>query len=409
MIIIFFWLISQFFAQPITNELRIFEQAHMKELLKFSFCINNIDFVREYTITGHLISLSNLISNKEGNYTIENLYTLYDKHIILIIDDPNFFNPDIQIYVIKHMTYFSLYITDESFFPIVQTMDHVCVLESSNITSLLLYENADYMSEYYHSEFLFDQGFVYYSGLFLFLFSLINFIPKLYYIIWNINDPFQKIFFLSYILNVLLCLLVYVESKLTLEYYDKYKMPPTSSFLYYIINNVDSFLKTYTMIICIAISNGLFFAFTLQSRKLGNYFCIIACLFFFFTLDFPAKGLFNKSHSKLIKDFLEMCLELKELVLFTFLIQICTKQTNIVEMQILRKILFATSLSDSYRKKIKIKMKYLKRQKIALLFFLLLFCILVIFEKSGFSYYMNGVFILLMKMYGNALLLLLLK
>ena len=112
MIIIFFWLISQFFAQPITNELRIFEQAHMKELLKFSFCINNIDFVREYTITGHLISLSNLISNKEGNYTIENLYTLYDKHIILIIDDPNFFNPDIQIYVIKHMTYFSLYITD---------------------------------------------------------------------------------------------------------------------------------------------------------------------------------------------------------------------------------------------------------------------------------------------------------
>ena len=409
MIIIFFWLISQFFAQPITNELRIFEQAHMKELLKFSFCINNIDFVREYTITGHLISLSNLISNKEGNYTIENLYTLYDKHIILIIDDPNFFNPDIQIYVIKHMTYFSLYITDESFFPIVQTMDHVYVLESSNITSLLLYENADYMSEYYHSEFLFDQGFVYYSGLFLFLFSLINFIPKLYYIIWNINDPFQKIFFLSYILNVLLCLLVYVESKLTLEYYDKYKMPPTSSFLYYIINNVDSFLKTYTMIICIAISNGLFFAFTLQSRKLGNYFCIIACLFFFFTLDFPAKGLFNKSHSKLIKDFLEMCLELKELVLFTFLIQICTKQTNIVEMQILRKILFATSLSDSYRKKIKIKMKYLKRQKIALLFFLLLFCILVIFEKSGFSYYMNGVFILLMKMYGNALLLLLLK
>ena len=179
MIIIFFWLISQFFAQPITNELRIFEQAHMKELLKFSFCINNIDFVREYTITGHLISLSNLISNKEGNYTIENLYTLYDKHIILIIDDPNFFNPDIQIYVIKHMTYFSLYITDESFFPIVQTMDHVCVLESSNITSLLLYENADYMSEYYHSEFLFDQGFVYYSGLFLFLFSVINFIPKL--------------------------------------------------------------------------------------------------------------------------------------------------------------------------------------------------------------------------------------
>ena len=88
MIIIFFWLISQFFAQPITNELRIIEQAYMKELLKFSFCINNIDFVREYTITGHLISLSNLISNKEGNYTIENLsYTLQSDRVSLKIGD----------------------------------------------------------------------------------------------------------------------------------------------------------------------------------------------------------------------------------------------------------------------------------------------------------------------------------
>lgn len=132
-------------------------------------------------------------------------------------------------------------------------------------------------------------------------------------------------------------------------------------------------------------------------------------LYCIFAMDLVAKKLFNRTKNKIVKEFLEMCLELKELIVFTLLIHISTKQINHLEMQIMKKILFASSISNKNRDKIRIKMHYLKKQKLSLLIYLLLFCFMVIFEKSAFIHYMNGIVILIMKMMGNQLLFLLLK
>lgn len=398
-------------SEPISNELRIFEGIELKELFTFDHCVNNVDLIKEFTLEGKMISLSSLLSEKSNNLSIEPLIGSHNKKIILLIDDLIVERKKVINFILSNSKYFSMIICDNDYYNSTELrkLDYICSLNKKSISNLLLYQKEKFVFEYHHSQFLFDENFVYYASFILMIISLINFLPKIYFLILSINDPFQKIFFLSYIVNVLLCVLVFFEARLHYEFYQKYKMPPEKGYFYYLINNVDSLLKTYTMVICVSLSNGLFFSFRFKSRKCGNYICQIAVLYCIFAMDLVAKKLFNRTKNKIVKEFLEMCLELKELIVFTFLIHISTKQINHLEMQIMKKILFASSISNKNRDKIRIKMHYLKKQKLSLLIYLLLFCFMVIFEKSAFIHYMNGIVILIMKMMGNQLLFLLLK
>lgn len=409
--LILLFLVSSSASEPISNELRIFEGIELKELFSFDHCVNNVNLIKDFIIEGKMVSLSSLLSEQNNNLSIDPLVRSHNKKIILLIDDVIIERKKVINFIMNNSKYFAMIICDNDYYNSTKLREHdyICSLNKKIIPNLLLYQTEKFVFEYHHSQFLFEEHFVYYASLILMIISLINFLPKLYFMILSINDPFQKIFFLSYIVNVFLCILVFFEARLQYEFYQKYKMPPEKGYFYYLINNIDSILKTYTMVICISLSNGLFFSFRFQSRKCGNYICQIAVLYCIFDMDLFAKGLFNRTKNKIVKEFLELCLELKELIVFTFLIQISNKQANILEMQIMKKILFDSSISNKNTDNIKIKMHYLKKQKLYLLIYLLLFCFMVILEKSALMYYMNGIVILIMKMMGNQLLFLLLK
>lgn len=185
-------------------------------------------------------------------------------------------------------------------------------------------------------------------------------LPKLYFALCKITDPFQKVWLISYGLCFLMAIILFYQAKWEIKYFQIHHLKPEKNMIYYLLIHLDSLFKAYTMTMLVALANGLYFDYPLDLKESGWYIILFTVLQILFGMDEMLNYYLKRKGSFLGYNLIQMMLELKDLLLFSSIVKLVLFRLRMMELNLFNELIIETTMSAEHQRNIEIKLNYVK-------------------------------------------------